>query len=367
MTKTPPSLDRRSLLHGMAAAGAAGLLTACGDGSGRTGAGAGSGTGGTLPSSLRPLADEAAKEGRIRVFVSTDSRTPAHARKLSRALRADTGADIEIQFVGGEPDPAFAGKLAQEAKAQVAPSIDVFATTPLVVKQLSGAGLVHAVDWAAMKGVAAADVWTGHHGIVVAEIARTVLYNTKNVTAEDAPKTLEDLLTDRWRGKIVTSGLPDVFSPLAAGLGTEATLDFVRRLLEKGRVSLASVPTAIRTQVSSGEFPVGFGVRIGERQRTAKAPVDYAPVKVPVVPRAGLVIKGARNPAASQLFLYWLNATEQGRRHAYEVLDWPRHTTPGTDLHGLAQKAGGVMTADTDWWMNEYEQVNKQVARLLRK
>ncbi|MGW1146365.1 ABC transporter substrate-binding protein [Streptomyces sp. NPDC002454] len=369
MRKRSSSLDRRSLLYGMAAVGAAGLLTACGDddGSGKTGPKSGTGAGGTLPSSLGPLADEAAKEGKVRVFVSTDSRTPAHARKLSRALRADTGVDLGIEFVGGEPDPAFANKLVQEAKAKVAPSIDVFATTPLVVKQLGGGGLVHPVDWAAMEGVAATDVWTGHHGIVVAEIARTVLYNTKNVKAEDAPRTLDDLLSDRWRGKIVTSGLPDVFSPLAAGMGADATLDFVRRLLEKGRVSLASVPTAIRTQVSSGEFPVGYGIRIGERQRTAKAPVDYAPVKVPVVPRAGLVVKGAKNPSAAQLFLYWLNATEQGRQQAYEVLDWPRHTTPGTDLHALAQKAGGVMTADTDWWMNEYEQVNKQVAGLLRK
>ncbi|MEU5398101.1 extracellular solute-binding protein [Streptomyces sp. NPDC005963] len=369
MTKRPPSLNRRSLLHGMAAVGAGGLLAACGDGSGRgSGSGSGkSGSGGNLPSSLRQLADKATKEGSVRLFVSTDSRTPAHARKLARAFRADTGADIEIKFVSGEPDPAFANKLVQEAKAQVAPSIDVFATTPLVVKQLSGAGLVQSVDWGSMEGVAAADVWADQQGIYIAEIARTVLYNTKDVKADDAPKSLEDLLTDTWRGKIVTAGLPDVFSPLAAGLGVDKTLDFVRRLLENGRVSLASVPTAIRTQVSSGEFPIGYGVRIGERQRVSKAPVDYAPVKVPVVPRAGLVIKGAKNPSASQLFLYWLNATEQGRKQAYEVLDWPRYTTPGTDLHLLAEKAGGVMTAETDWWMNEYEKVNQQVAQLLRK
>ncbi|MFJ7417270.1 ABC transporter substrate-binding protein [Streptomyces uncialis] len=365
MTKRPVSLDRRALLHGMAAVGAGGLLAACGDGSGSPSGKAGSG--GNLPSSLKALADKAAKEGEVRLFISTDSRTPAHARKLAQAFRADTGVELRIKFVGGEPDPAFANKLVQEAKAQVTPSIDVFATTPLVVKQLSGAGLVQPVDWGSMEGVAADDVWADHHGIHIAEIARTVLYNTKDVQAADVPKSLEDLLTDKWRGKIVTAGLPDVFSPLAAGLGVDKTLDFVRRLLEDGRVSLASVPTAIRTQVSSGEFPIGYGVRIGERQRVAKAPVDYAPVKVPVVPRAGLVVKGAENPAAAQLFLYWLNATEQGRKKAYEVLDWPRHTTPGTDLYLLAEKAGGVMTAGTDWWMNDYEKVNKQLAQLLRK
>ncbi|MCM2390619.1 ABC transporter substrate-binding protein [Streptomyces albipurpureus] len=365
MTKQPLSLNRRSLLYGMAAVGAGGLLTACG---GDAGSGSGpSAGGGKLPSSLKSLSEKASKEGKLRLFVSTDSRTPAHARKLSRALHADTGVNIDITFVSGEPDPSFANKLVQESKAQVAPSIDVFATTPLVVKQLSGAGLIQQVDWGSMEGVDANDIWTQYQGIYIAEIARTVLYNTKAVKAADAPKSLEDLLTDKWRGKIVTAGLPDVFSPLAAGLGVDKMLDFVRRLLEGDRASMASVPTAIRTQVSSGEFPIGYGIRIGESQRAAKAPVDYAPIKVPVVPRAGLVIKGAKNPSAAQLFLYWLNATDEGRKKAFEVLDWPRYTTPGTDLHALAQKAGGVMTADIDWWMNDYEKANRQVAQLLRK
>lgn len=366
MKKQPPSLSRRSILSGMAAVGVGGLLTACGGGSG-SGSGSGGAAGGKLPASLKPLADKAAQEGKVRLFISTDSRTPAHARKLSQALRADTGASIDIELVSGEPDPAFAGKLVQEAKAQVAPSIDVFVTTPLVVKQLTGEGLVQQADWGSMEGVDPKDVWKDFQGIYIAEIARTVLYNTKTVTEADVPRSLDDLLTDRWRGKIVTAGLPDVFSPLAAGLGTDKMLDFVARLLEKGRVSLASVPTAIRTQVSSGEFPLGYGIRIGESQRTANAPIGYAPVKVPVVPRVGLVIKGTKNASAAQLFLHWLNTTEQGRKAAFEVLDWPRYTTPGTDLHNLAEKAGGVMTAEVDWWMNDYEKANQQVAQLLRK
>ncbi|MYU22616.1 extracellular solute-binding protein [Streptomyces sp. SID8352] len=367
MTKQFPSLNRRSVLHGMAALGAGGLLAACGGGTDSRPGGPGGPGGGKLPSSLDSLASEAAKEGKVRLFVSTDSRTSAHARKLRQALRADTGVDLDISFVGGEPDPRYASKLVQESKARIAPAIDVFATTPLVVKQLNAEGLVQQVDWASMEGVAPADVWQGHQGIYIAEIARAVLYNTGTVQEADAPRTLDDLLTDTWRGKIVTAGMPDVFSPLAAGLGTDGMLDFVHRLLEKGRASMASVPTAVRTQVSSGEFPIGYGIRIGESQRAAKAPIAYAPVKTPVVPRAGLVLKGARNPAAAQLFLYWLNATEQGRRKAFEVLDWPRYTTPGTDLHALAEKAGGVMTADLDWWMNDYEKVDKQVAQLLRK
>ncbi|TYB48172.1 ABC transporter substrate-binding protein [Actinomadura chibensis] len=354
------ALTRRTFLYGAAAVGASGLLAACGGGDGPAGA-----RGGALPASLKGLADKAAKEGGVRLFVSTDARTPAHARKLSRALRADTGADLDIKFVSGEPDPAFANKLVQESKAQVAPSIDVFVTTPLVVKQLSGAGLVQSVDWGSMEGVDAKNVWTSYNAITIAEIARTILYNTKAVAAP--PRSLDELLDDRWRGKIVTAGLPDVFSPLAAELGIDGMMTFVTRLLERGRVSLASVPTAIRTQVASGEFPVGFGVRIGESQRQSKAPVDYAPVKVPVVPRAGLIVKGAKAPSAAQLLLYWLSATEQGRKLAYEVLDWPLHTTPGTDLYQLAQKAGGVMTADADWWMNDYEKANRQVAGLLRK
>lgn len=193
-----------------------------------------------------------------------------------------------------------------------------------------------------------------------------MIYNTNLLSADEVPSTLEELQDPKWRGKIVTAALPDVFSPWAIGLGEEGLLKLVETLFVDLEVGVAPAPTAIRTLVESGEYPIGFGIRLSGDQIANKSPVAYAPIKAPLVPRYAGVLEHSTQKNAATLVAWWLSATDNGQLLAAEVLDWPRHTTPGSDLHDMSQLMGGVDAAPADWWMNEGAAAGTAIARLLQ-
>lgn len=331
-----------------------------------TGLGAGGAAAQTaLPAGVAAMLDAAAKEGVVSLFVSTDARTAEDEVRLEEGLLADLGIAIDIRLVSGSPDPVYAQQLVQQHAAGVDVPVDLMVTVPTLLGVLNGAGAIAATDWQAMD-VNPDELAEGVHGLFVAEFARPVIYNTNLLTADEVPKTIEELLDGKWRGKIVTAALPDVFSPWAIGLGEQGLLDFVEKLFVNLDVGIAPAPTAIRTLVESGEYPIGFGIRLSADQIANKSPVAYAPIKAPLVPRYAGVLEHSKSKNAAAVVAWWMSATPNGQLLAAEVLDWPRHTTPGSDLHDMSELMGGVDAASANWWMNEGAETGTAVARLLQ-
>lgn len=48
------------------------------------------------------------------------------------------------------------------------------------------------------------------------------------------------------------------------------------------------------------------------------------------------------------------------------MLDWPRHTTPGTDLYALSTQPSGVRTASFEWWSKDAIDIGARIAKALR-
>src|SRR5262245_17102161 len=60
-------------------------------------------------------------------------------------------------------------------------------------------------------------------------------YNTRQVKKDEAPRTIEDLLKPRWKGKLTMDSQSYVwFGTMMQYLGEEAGLRFMRRLNEQG-------------------------------------------------------------------------------------------------------------------------------------
>ncbi|MHA6669354.1 ABC transporter substrate-binding protein [Homoserinimonas sp. A447] len=355
-------IHKRNLAWVGVVASAALVLTGCGTESG-TEPGASTGQEIELSAALSDLATRAAEEGSVNLFISTDAVTPAVGRSLSEGLERDFGVKITINLINGEPDPTYVGKLMEQLAASQAPDIDLIATVPGILQWLDDADAIKSVDWKAL-GANDDDVSEELNAVAVAEIARAVFYNTDLVDAADAPKSFDELLEPKWNGKIVTAALPDVFSPLAAGMGKEGMVDFTESLLKDQKVAIAPNPTGVRAQVISGEYEIGYGIRIGKNERESNAPIAYAPISAPVIPRAAVVLDKAANPAAAELLGYWLS-TDAGRTLAYELLDWTNHTTSGTDLSELDSLSGGVWSKPLDWWRVNTGELNDAVKPLL--
>jgi|TARA_A100001391_G_scaffold86805_1_gene57127 ABC-type Fe3+ transport system substrate-binding protein len=318
-----------------------------------------------LPDGVSALLDAAEAEGTVSIFVSSDARTAEDEARLEDGILNDLGIGIDIRLVSGAPDPVYIQQLVQQHNAGVEVPVDLFVTVPTLLGILNDAGAIAATDWVALDAKHD-EIAQQVHGLFVAEFARPIFYNTDLLDPDDVPTSLDELLSEEWTGKIVTAALPDVFSPWAMGLGQEATLDMVETLFSDLRVGIAPAPTAIRTLVESGEYPIGFGIRISADQVANNSPVAYVPIKAPLVPRFAGVLEHSNHKNAATVVAWWLSQTEGGQALSAEVLDWPRHTMPGTDLYEMSVLTDGVYSAPAGWWMNEGVEAGNAIARLLQ-
>lgn len=93
---------------------------------------------------------------------------------------------------------------------------------------------------------------------------QTVIYNKKLVSPADAPKTLEDLLLPKWKGKIamVDPTLNETFLRwfyvIRQQMGDTKARAFFSGLKAQGATQFSSGLT-VSTNVDQGQFPIGIG------------------------------------------------------------------------------------------------------------
>ncbi len=146
-----------------------------------------------------------------------------------------------------------------------------------------------------------------------------VLYNTEMVKADDAPRTLDDLVDIRWRGKI---SMPDPSTHASTAqylwnlerVKKEKWMDFIRALARQKPLlqeSYSTVPTAIvRGESALGITYVQYAVQ-------TKGPIDFAPIdKVFADPSDAALGAKAINPNAAKLFIDYLCSADGQKRIA---------------------------------------------------
>jgi iron(III) transport system substrate-binding protein len=146
-----------------------------------------------------------------------------------------------------------------------------------------------------------------------------VLYNTEMVKAADAPKTLDDLLDNRWRGKISMPD-PSVHASTAQYLWNleqvmkEKWMDFVRALAKQKPLlqeSYSTVPSAIvRGESALGITYIQYTVQ-------TKGPISFAPLdKVFADPSDAALGAKAINPNAAKVFIDYLCSADGQKKVA---------------------------------------------------
>ena len=109
-----------------------------------------------------------------------------------------------------------------------------------------------------------------------------ILYNRKMIRPDEAPKSYDDLLDPRWKGKIVS---PDPsldatttawFSSLPLIMGSrEKAENWIKRLVEQTPTLVSSLRPSM-SQIASGEKPLGISyVHYVATQSDTGAPLDY--------------------------------------------------------------------------------------------
>jgi iron(III) transport system substrate-binding protein len=108
---------------------------------------------------------------------------------------------------------------------------------------------------------------------------RTLGYNTNMVKAEDVPKTWEDLLDPRWKGKIMfdESSLNEV-STLYRKWGKEKATAYLDKLGKSGNLQIQRGRNVMSQLLAAGEAPLAVTIYAYEIEELKEkhAPVEWA-------------------------------------------------------------------------------------------
>ena len=135
----------------------------------------------------------------------------------------------------------------------------------------------------------------------------TAAYNTKLIKKEDLPKTYQDLLNPKWKGKLgIEAEDADWFAGVIADLGEEVGLKLFRDIVASNGLSVRKGHTLLTNLVASGEVPIALTVYNykAEQLKNKGAPIDWFVIGKNAIARPnGIgVARKLQHPNAAVLF-----------------------------------------------------------------
>ena len=258
------------------------------------------------------LIDAAKKEGRVTWY--TTQIVDQFARPAADAFQKKYG--VRVDYVRADPIDIVL-RISNESKAGKVEA-DVFdgtATTPGLKK------LGLAMKWTPDAAARLPPQYVDKEGFWVATnlYVLTPGYNTALVPAGGAPKTYQDLLDPRWKGKMawsrspVASGGPGVVGLLIADMGEDKAMDYLRRLAKQEMTSASVTARQLLDQVLAGEYSIALGIFNHHAVISAAkgAPVDWIPMEPAMAVLSAIsVTKDAPHPNAGKLLVDYLVSSE---------------------------------------------------------
>ena len=177
---------------------------------------------------------------------------------------------------------------------------------------------------------------------------RSAAYNTQLVPEEQAPRSYQDLLDPRFKGKIVwnpksMTGAWGFISTVIKGMGDEQGMAYLRSLAKQDVVPLPIAIRAVLDRVIAGEYAVGLEMN---NTHAAISAAQGAPVKwVPLNPvsetlQVAGVAKGAQHPNAAKLFIDFM--TSKAGQEIFRDNDYvPMHPDVHARIPELKPQQGG--------------------------
>ena len=165
----------------------------------------------------------------------------------------------------------------------------------------------------------------------------TLGYNTKLVKKEDLPKSYEDLLDPRWKGKLaVEADDSDWFASVVTQMGEAKGLKLFRDIVATNGVSVRKGHSLMMNMVASGEVPLALDVYNYKTEQMKKqgVPVDWQALQPAVAaPQAVAMFRHAPHPNAAVLFFDFMLSDAQPILQKRDfVMSGKKMTTPLNDM-----------------------------------
>jgi iron(III) transport system substrate-binding protein len=142
-------------------------------------------------------------------------------------------------------------------------------------------------------------------------------YNTNLVKREDLPKTWEELLDPKWKGKLgIEAEDSDWLAGVLGEIGEERGSKLFRQIVATNGISVRKGHTLLTQLVASGEVPLSLTVYNykAEQLRREGAPIDWFTIGNAIARPNGVgVANNAPHPHAAVLF-YDFELSEEGQK-----------------------------------------------------
>jgi iron(III) transport system substrate-binding protein len=192
-------------------------------------------------------------------------------------------------------------------------------------------------------------------------------YNTDKVKRDELPKTYQDLLDPKWKGRLgIDSGDHAWFATLLQELGQEKGTKLFKDIVDANGISVRSGHSLLTQMVASGEVPLGLTI-YNHRPVQLKekgAPIDWfiIPPLIAQLRTMGL-LRNAPHPHAAVLFYdFMLGDAQQIFAREHYV---PATRKIDTPLARLPLKfIDPALSLDlNDKWIKDYEETVTKRAR----
>jgi iron(III) transport system substrate-binding protein len=264
---------------------------------------------------LTQLYAAAKKEGTVVIWGPSD---PIIYQKAQERLNKEYPG-IKIEHFESLPEP-IVQRLIAESQAGKLSSVDIVqsgslrAVRPLIDRDM----LVSYPAWEKDFGLDA--VYADHRFVGNYNLALPIAYNTKLVSAQEAPKNWEDLTDPKWKGrKIILEARLVPFAMLGTEIGKAKAIELAKKLLAQDPIIVQGGTTALNA-LAGGQAPIAIGLYAYAVDKLKKkgATIDWVPVSpLPLLTSALGVVKTAPHPNAGRFFAGWMGTIE-GQKIIYE-------------------------------------------------
>ena len=291
-----------------------------------------------LAAPIDDLIKGAKQEGTIE-FYAPSTLTPQGAQAVAAAFNQKYGLNVKLQYSPSGNMTRDIGKVVGLGASGVAPEWDLMVVTDAHHATLWVKKMHQPFDYKSIGVDAKAIVYDNG---AVSFVNQFVLpaYNRQLVAAKDVPKSWDDLLNPKWKGKMGVSSATHHMARLAAGpWGEEKTTNFVKALTKQdlilGRLG------EIYNRLLLGEIVIAVSLSDSELKsdRHKSAPVVLAESVSPLIAPAydAGVPKNAAHPKVAHLLAAYLT-TPEAQKIWEKYAGQTSALIPGTTAYKYVQK-----------------------------
>jgi iron(III) transport system substrate-binding protein len=280
----------------------------------------------------------AEKEGKVLWY---DSLAQEQGDKIVKAFAADNPFIKEPKYLE-VPSGQRVARVTQESRAG-GPTADVDFMNAAGTVGYNNQGFLSEVDWKALGVKTSPEMTPTNYMLAATAAMYGIYYNTTKVSEAEAPKTIEDLLDPKWKGRIATwARIGEMLTNYYVIWGEDKVKDYATKFAQQ-KPKLYDSNFTVAQAIGAGELDVAFTTYHTTLPTTEKgAPVKWNSLDpVPVSPLYGYVLKYGQYHNAAKLLLLWLSQPKGAQ--VYE--DVAGRGNPFVPETKMAKMVGGAKTA----------------------